>query len=125
MPRDATGHLGQEEWHLLELLDRQGAGEICRMPFDDRTPDTGGVEFGMLLRTGPLLFLHDLEIQLSDLVSAQVYALVREEVCHGTKDLIYALLGQDPDQRAVHVEGDRSNVHAVLSTLLSRPRSAK
>lgn len=54
------------------------------------------------------------------LVSAQVYALICEKVRRGPEDLIHAVLGQDPDQCAVHVEGDRSNIHALLSALLAR-----
>ena len=117
---DAAVHLGQEQWHLLELLGRQGAGEIRLVRFDDAAPDTDGIEFGILLRTGLLLLLHDLEVEIPNLMSVQVDALVGEEVGDGPEDLIHTVLGQDPDQGAVHVEGDRSNVHTLLSALLAR-----
>jgi len=47
-------------------------------------------------------------------VSAQVYALVGEEVRRGTEDVVRAVFGQDPDQGSVRVERDRSDVHACI-----------
>ena len=111
--RDAAGHLGQEQRHLLELPSWQGAGEIRRVTLDDAAPDTGGVEFGVLLRAGPQLFLHELEIGITKFVPVQVDALVGEEVHCGAEDPLLVVTGQDPDQGAVHVEGDRSDVHAL------------
>ena len=84
------------------------------MLIDDAVPDPHGVEFGMPLRTGVLLLVHDPEIQLPDLVPAQVYALVGEEVRRAAEDLVHAFIGLDPDQSAVHVERDRSNIHACI-----------
>ena len=43
----------------------------------------------------------------------QVDALVGEEVRRGPEDPLVVVIGQDPDQGAVHVEGDRSDVHAL------------
>ena len=84
------------------------------MPVDDAAPDTDRVEFGILLRAGPQLFLHGLEVEITDLVPVEVDALIGEEVRRGPEDLLVAVLGLDPDQGAVHVERDRSDVHAVL-----------
>ena len=61
-----------------------------------------------------LLIRHDLEIQFPDLMPAQADALVAEEVRRGAEDLLHAVLGQDSDQGAVHVERDRSDVHARI-----------
>jgi len=112
--RDAAAHLGQEQWHLLQLPRGQGAGESRLVRVDDAPPDALGVEFRMLLRARVLLLGHDLEIKLPDLLPAQVYALVGEEVRCGTEDLFRAVLGLDPDQGAVHVERDRPNIHACI-----------
>jgi hypothetical protein len=92
----------------------QGAGEGGLVLGDDAAPDADGVEFGMLLRAGLPLLGHDPEIQLPDLVPAQVDALVSEEVRGGAEDLLHAVLGQDPDQGAVGVERDRSDVHTCI-----------
>ena len=112
--RDAAGHLGQEQRHLVELGGGQVAGETRLVLIDDAVPDSHRVEFGMLLRTGVLLLAHDPEIQLSDLIAAQIYALVGEEVRRAAEDLVHAFIGLDPDQGAVHVERDRPNIHACI-----------
>jgi hypothetical protein len=82
--------------------------------FNDAAPDTDSVEFGIVLGAGPLLLLHDPEIEIPDLLTAQVYALIREEVGRGAEDLIHVVLGDDPDQGAVYVEGDRPDARACL-----------
>ena len=50
----------------------------------------------------------------------QVDALVSEEVRRGPEDPLVVVIGQDPDQGAVHVEDDRSDVHSFGSGLLAR-----
>ena len=114
MARDATAHLGQEQWHLLQLSRGQGAGESRLVRVDEAAPDALGVEFRMFLGTRVLLLGHDLEIELPDLLPAQIYALVGEEMCGRAEDIFRAVLGLDPDQGAVHVERDRSDIHACI-----------
>jgi hypothetical protein len=80
------------------------------MIVDDAAPDADGVELGVLLRAAAQLLLHELEIELTQLVPVQVDALVGEEVRRGPEDPLVAVVGQDLDQGAVHVEGDRSDV---------------
>jgi hypothetical protein len=70
--RDAPVQLGQEQRQLLELLGRQGAGELRQVPLQDAAPDADGVELRMPLRTGLLLLLQVLEIQVPDLMPIQV-----------------------------------------------------
>ena len=43
----------------------------------------------------------------------QVDALVGEEVRRCPEDPRLVVIGQDPDQSAVHVENDRSDIHAL------------
>src|SRR5687767_11956131 len=88
--------------------------EIRLVLVDNAVPDAYSVEFWILLRTRVLLFCHDLEIQLLDLMAAQVDALIAEEVRRGTEDLLRAVLCQDPDQGAVHVKRDRSDIHVRI-----------
>src|SRR5205814_8358726 len=52
-------------------------------------------------------------IGITELVPVQVDALVGEEVRRGPEDPLLVVIGQDLDQGAVHVEGDRSDVHAL------------
>ena len=83
------------------------------MRVDDAAPDTDRVELGILLRAGPQLLLHELEVDVPEFVPVQVDALVGEEVRGGPVDSLFVVVSQDPDQGAVHVEGDRSDVHAL------------
>jgi hypothetical protein len=46
-------------------------------------------------------------------VPVQADALVGKEVRSGTEDPLIIVIGQDSDQGAIHVEGDRLDVHAV------------
>ena len=116
----ARGISRQEQRDLLELASWQGAGEIRLVIFDDAAPDADGVEFGVLLRAAAQLLLHDLEIELTELVPVQLDALVGEEVRRGPENPLVAVIGQDPDQGAVHVESDGSDVHTLASGFLVR-----
>src|SRR6266568_1436466 len=75
----------------------QGAGEIRAVIVDDALPDTDGVEFRVPLRAGPQLLLHDLEIDLTELVAVQADALVGEEVRRGPENPHLVVVGQDSD----------------------------
>jgi hypothetical protein len=50
----------------------------------------------------------------------QVNALIGEEVSRGPEDPLFVVIGQDPNQSPVHIEGDSSNIHASQSVLLAR-----
>ena len=52
-----------------------------------------------------------LEIEIADIVPVQADALIGEEVRRGPEDLLRAVVGDDPDQGPVDVEGERSDVH--------------
>src|SRR4051794_36199785 len=69
----------------------------------------------MLLAAGPLLLLQVPEVELLHLVSAQVDALVGEEVPGRPEDLGRMVLGEDVHQGAVYVEGDSPDVHQVAA----------
>src|SRR5262249_25520556 len=104
----------------LELLPRQGAGEVGHVIVDDGAPDADGVELGICLRAGPLLCLQRPEVEVPDLVPMQLDPLVGEEMRGGPVDLLHAIVGQGPDQRAVDVADYPADVHAPPSALLDR-----
>jgi hypothetical protein len=94
----------------------------------------GAVEFWVLLRAGPQLLFHGLEIELTELVPVQVDALVGKEVRGGPEDPLLVVIGQDPDQGAgpegqlsdgtlprsviCGIQAARSNLFACLTSLL-------
>jgi hypothetical protein len=65
----------------------------------------------MLLQAGPLLLLEGLDVELPEVVSLYLDALVGEDVRGRSEDLLRVVVGHDPDKGAVHVETDRSDVH--------------
>ena len=75
--RDAAGHLGQEQRHLIEFRERQRTGEVRQVPVDDAAPDTDGIEFGIPLRTGSPLLLQDPEVEVPDMVAGLAGLQVR------------------------------------------------
>ena len=99
-------HLGEKQRQLRVLLRWQRARIGGGVLVEDRAPDRDRVELRILLGTGPLLLLEQGEVPVTDLPTAQVDALIGQEVPGRTEDLLHALLGVDVDERAVHVEQD-------------------
>src|SRR5262245_1950423 len=112
--RDATIDLGQRQRQLRKALGWHRPGVAAGMVGDDGGPDPWSVEFRVLFAAACLLAPKAFEIHVADVVSAQVDALVGEEVPDRSKRVLAVVMSTDLDQRAVDVERYRRHVHTAL-----------
>ena len=72
---------------------------------------------GFCSATLALLCLDSLEVQVANLMAAQIDALIGQEVPDRAEGVVAVVIGADFDQRAVDVEGDRGDVHDAVQPL--------
>jgi len=68
--------LGKKSRELFNLLSRQAACEVRRVPRDNLAEDADGIEFRVALTGRRALFLHYLEIKILNDVRIERYALI-------------------------------------------------